>query len=794
MADIFISYTSSDRDWAFWIGQVLEELGHTPHVHEWEVAVGGNIAAYMEERHENADHILCVISKVYLSKPFSSLERRSAEWAAAIDRPNFVLPVFVEDCEPPTLLARFKRCDLFGVNEDEARARLAAYLAPAKRPSSFVRFPSLAKPAQAPTARPDEDLFPGARAALSNISIAIPLHFLGRDDALVAINATLKGDGSIAPIAALYGLPGVGKTTLAAAYAEGHRAEYRATWWVRAQTTDSIRADLAALGVRLGWVAANEKEEPALETVRERLRDDGEGLLLIFDNALDAERLERYLPTGGAAHVLVTSTAPTWRGIAAPVEVSVWPKQVGADYLIARTGRDTERREAAALSEALGGLPLAHEQAANYCERLAVSLSDYRKRFEAAPARLLDAARDASGGLSVAKSFALAIDEAAKLHPAAEPLIFYAALLAAEPIPLFLFCEGREKFGEPLASDLAGDGLDEAVAALRAFALVDRETIADERDPAISTETIRLHKLVRIAAASRRPGDAVEAGRRVLIEAVARVYPSEAYSDPSAWPRARRLDALAVDLVGGPEPPPAGAEAAAGFLLDRLAAYWQGALAAYAAARPLYERALAITEKALGPEHPNTARTLNNFGSLLYAQGDLAGARPLFERSLAIYERALGPAHPSTATSLDNLAFVLQAQGNLAGAQPLCERALAIKEAALGPEHPDTANSLNNLAGLLYAQGDVAGARPLFERALAIREKALGPEHPSTAASLNESARLLQAQGDLAGAQPLFERALAIYEKAFGPEHPDTIRVRDNLSTLRLAEGARSNR
>jgi hypothetical protein len=77
----------------------------------------------------------------------------------------------------------------------------------------------------------------------------------------------------------------------------------------------------------------------------------------------------------------------------------------------------------------------------------------------------------------VAKTFALAIEEAAKLHPAAEPLIVHSAFLAAEPIPLFLFSEAREKFGEPLATALAGDGLDEAVAALRGFALIDRETI-----------------------------------------------------------------------------------------------------------------------------------------------------------------------------------------------------------------------------------------------------------------------------------------------------------------------------
>ena len=76
-----------------------------------------------------------------------------------------------------------------------------------------------------------------------------------------------------------------------------------------------------------------------------------------------------------------------------------------------------------------------------------LSLADYGRRFAATPARLLDAARDAPpeyhDGLTVAKTFALAIEEAAKLHPAAEPLIVHAALLAPEPIPLFLFSEGR---------------------------------------------------------------------------------------------------------------------------------------------------------------------------------------------------------------------------------------------------------------------------------------------------------------------------------------------------------------
>jgi hypothetical protein len=358
-------------------------------------------------------------------------------------------------------------------------------------------------------ARKRESTGSDQRLALSNIPITVPRHFLGRDEALVEIDEALKHDEVRVAIAALHGLRGVGKSTLAAAYAERHKADYRATWWIRAQTTDTMRADLVSLGVRLGWVAADEKKEPAFEKVLERLRDEGDGLLLIYDNAIDAANARPNLPLSGAARVLVTSNSLAWRGVATLVEIRVWPKEVGAEYLIARSGRQ-ERADAEALSVALGGLTLAHEQAAAFCERTGASLAEYCKRFEAAPTGLLDATKDASadyhGGLTVAKAFALAIDEAAKLHPAAEPLITYAALLAPEPIPLFLFSEGHEKFGEPLGSQIAGYGLGEAVAALLAFALVDREAIPDERDPTITTDTVRLHRLVRAVAAGRLGG------------------------------------------------------------------------------------------------------------------------------------------------------------------------------------------------------------------------------------------------------------------------------------------------
>ena len=53
-----------------------------------------------------------------------------------------------------------------------------------------------------------------------------------------------------------------------------------------------MRADLVALAIRLGWIAGIEKEEAAVVAVMERLRHEGEGILLIYDNATDADALK----------------------------------------------------------------------------------------------------------------------------------------------------------------------------------------------------------------------------------------------------------------------------------------------------------------------------------------------------------------------------------------------------------------------------------------------------------------------------------------------------------------------
>jgi len=166
--------------------------------------------------------------------------------------------------------------------------------------------------------------------------------------------------------------------------------------------------------------------------------------------------------------------------------------------------------------------------------------------------------------------------------------------------------------------------------------------------------------------------------------------------------------------------------------------------------------------------------------------GDYAGTRLLFERAIAIYEKA---GNSDVAYSLNHLAKLFQDAGEYASAQPLFERALAIQEKALGPESYQTAETLDHFANLLAAAGDYTRARPLYERALTVFEKAFGPDHYEVIMALNNLANLLRNTGDYVRAKSLYDRAMAIVEKYDIPEHSYMAELLANLAKLHAAVG-----
>jgi tetratricopeptide (TPR) repeat protein len=54
----------------------------------------------------------------------------------------------------------------------------------------------------------------------------------------------------------------------------------------------------------------------------------------------------------------------------------------------------------------------------------------------------------------------------------------------------------------------------------------------------------------------------------------------------------------------------------------------------------LFKRSLAIREKALGPDHPDVAISLNNLAGLYDKEGRYAEAEQFYKRALTIGEKA----------------------------------------------------------------------------------------------------------------------------------------------------------
>ena len=85
-------------------------------------------------------------------------------------------------------------------------------------------------------------------------------------------------------------------------------------------------------------------------------------------------------------------------------------------------------------------------------------------------------------------------------------------------------------------------------------------------------------------------------------------------------------------------------------------------------------------------------------------------------------EKALGPEHPDTALLAQQSRCAVPSDRRLREGRTSLRARARHHEKALGPEHPDTARSLNNLAGLNEVVGAYAKAEPLFERAQGIDE------------------------------------------------------------------------
>jgi tetratricopeptide (TPR) repeat protein len=685
--DFFLSRRGSVATIAQEVASVLTEKGYKVLVQDYDIPLGASFVEAMHEAIINSRDLIILFTEDYLRSPYTRKEFTSfeAERVKTAEKRHIIV-LRCEDLPLRGPLADNVYQTLVGIEDPEERKR--RIIAAAERQSQ----------ATPPPPRP----FIGVPPRIAS--------FTGRVDELDRLDTILMQEKPAAVTqasvgrAVVQGMGGVGKTSLAVEYAHRFRGLYAGVCWCPAKTRTGLLSALAGLAVTQGAATAEEADVgKAAKAALRRLAEQCATWLFVYDNVTAPDHIADLLPSAGA-RVLITSRFSNWSELADEVALDVLPLEEAVALLRSRTGRGYAGAQT--LAEVLGRLPLALDHAAAYCKRTQMRFTDYAEK---ASSLISTAPRGADYPRSVVATFDLAIAEAVAQCQGAEALMVYLAQCAPERIPMTLVEGAVEDEAQRL----------QALAALVEVSLLKNDPFED------GTPAVTVHRLVQTAARARSEanGSAQEAVGRLIARLVA-IYQKDSYSDPRSWPLCAHLTPHLLAQRDQRDDALDWAE-----LLNRAGSYLYRR-ATYSQAAQLFRDALAIREKVLGPEHPDTAASLTSLANLLHTQGDLAGACRLHERALAIFEKALGPEHPKTATGLDNLATLLRHQGDFAGARPLHERALAIREKTLGPEL--TATSLTSLAMLLQDEGDFAGARPLFERALAIYEKVFGPEHPDT--------------------------------------------------------------
>lgn len=507
-----------------------------------------------------------------------------------------------------------------------------------------------------------------SRRPFAGVPARIP-SFTGREAELDQLDTVLLGDRPAAVTqvaglpaaqigrAAVQGLGGVGKTSLAVEYTHRYRDFYAGVWWCAVETRIGLLTSLARLAVELGAATADEADvERAAKAGLRRLAEQHATFLLVYDNVASPDVIADLLPALGA-RVLVTSRFADWGDWAEEVTLDVLPQAEAVAFLVSRTGRQDEAG-ATLLADALGRLPLALDHAAAHCRRTQMRFADYAAKAESL---IVAAPRGAIYPRSVAATFRLALAEAIEFCPTAEALMAYVAQCEPERIPLALVESAIADETERVA----------ALLALTEVSLVRHDPFED------GTPAVSVHRLVQAVARAQAEakGGATSAAEWVT-KRLLEIYPGDGYRNPASWPFCAQLMPHVLALHEAKTADRVESVPRAEFLV-RSARYLH-VRAAYLRAGELIQDALVIYEQALGPEHPDTAASLDHLAVLLQERGDFAAARPLHERALAICEKVLGPEHLDTARCLGHLARLYKAQGSFPRAWLLYRRVLMI--------------------------------------------------------------------------------------------------------------------
>jgi DNA-binding SARP family transcriptional activator len=616
--------------------------------------------------------------------------------------------------------------------------------------------------------------------------------FTGRGRALAELTERTAAVGTEMMIAAIAGIPGVGKTAFAVHFAHQVRGRFPdGQLFVNLRgyddeqqltAADALAAFLRALGVPGAEIPPDLEERAA----RYRTLLDGQRMLVLLDNASSAEQVGPLLPGSPSCLVLVTSR-DSLPGLVARhgahrIDIGLLAVDESVQLLRRLVGSrvDAEPGAAAMLAEQCGNLPLALRIAAELAVvqpeqrliELTAELSDQQRRLD-----LLDAGADAHTGLRAvfASSYRRLPADAAGafrllgLPPGRHVDAYAAAALFGTDL----------RTARDLLERLARAHLVQRLGPKR-YAMHDllrmyaAEAAAREDPvPARHAALTRLFDHYRYTAATAM--NEITPGDRNRRPAVAEPpTPTPRFPDQAsaqAWADTERENLLGTAAHAATHGWPA-------HTVELAAILWR-----YLDVGGHYDDALVLHDHAAGAARglgDHTGQATAAIGMVHFRRGGYPTAADLFQRALDMYTAA-GDRLEQTHL-LVNLGNVRHYQGRLDEAVAFYGQALDRCDPA---DRLGVFRALNNLGNTLCARGDLLGAHEHQQQALTIARE-IG-DRDAEAHALDELGYVDFLLGDLEVAARHCRQALDAYREVGSPL--GIAHAMNSLGTIGLSRG-----
>jgi len=757
--DIYLSYVPEDRMWADWIAAVLAPRGIQVQRSVNAGIAGGSTREDAERSAAAASRTIALLSAAYLQSPQAQGVWDAMGAADPVGTTRRLIPVRVGETRADQQFSERIVVDLTRRDQATSTEELLKALGNPPKQAEHLNTPEPRFPRTIP---------PVWRVPTRNAS------FTGRNEVLERLHDQLIGASTavVLPVA-LHGLGGVGKTQVAQEYAHRFMADYDLVWWVPSEQRDLINPNLAELAQQLGIRPADSTTETS-DLVREALRRGRpyERWLLIFDNADEPQDIKDFFP-GGPGHVIVTSRNPAWSQVAEPLAIDVFSPVESVAYLQRRVPSLTEA-DATLVSEELGDLPLAIEQAGAWLAATGMAVADYVADLRARFAETMELIQPVNYPRSVAVTYRVSFEQLQRQSPAAARLLELCACFAPDPISLTLL-----NSDEMVKSLIPFDRRLRAARSVLGLLITDitRFSLA-KVDREVGSNSIQVHRLIQAAIRDQMPSDTYrEESKHEVHKILAGARPRQGETDdPINWPR--------YDLIwphlNQSEVWNCDDEEARQLLIDRVRYLWK---------RGDYEFALEVAHRLeaqwvekMGPDDEQLLSLRFHIANVLRSQGKFQEAYNLDSEIFAKQRELLHDDHPSTLQTAGSIGGDLRGLGRFREALEMDEQTYGRTSELLGPDDPNTLSSANNLAVDLRLVGEPFRARDLDRETLNYRHVVLGADHPYTLHSNSMLARDLREAGDYEGSVELLQETYQRYLTVLDEDFADALRTGKSLA------------